>query len=155
MKVLLVGFTILFAVASPVFAQQAPPPSEKAKQIETLVTKAAALIDKNGKAAFADFRKKDSEWFHGDTYLFVYDLKANVLLNLAFPQREGTNVTGQKDAKGKLLHQERVAETDGSGWVDYMFPKPGQTVPSQKWTFVKKVMIDSTPGLVASGFFPD
>ncbi len=91
MKVLLVGFTILLAVGSLVFAQQAPPPSEKAKQIEALVTKAAALIDKNGKAAFAEFRKKDSEWFHGDTYLFVYDLKANVLLNPAFPQREGTN----------------------------------------------------------------
>jgi cytochrome c len=58
MKVLLVGFTILFAVASPVFAQQAPPPSEKAKQIETLVTKAAALIDKNGKAAFATSEKR-------------------------------------------------------------------------------------------------
>jgi hypothetical protein len=36
-----------------------------------------------------------------------------------------------------------------------MFPKPGQTVPSQKWTFVKKVTIDGTPGLVASGFFSD
>ena len=157
MKVLLVGFTILLAVASPVFGQQAPPPSEKARQTEALVTKAAALIEKNGKAAFAEFRKKDSEWFHGDTYLFVYDLEANVLLNPAFPQREGTNVTGQKDAKGKLFHDEiiRAAETDGSGWVDYMFPKPGQTVPSQKWTFVKKVAIDGTPGLVASGLFPD
>jgi|SRR5262245_32705087 len=155
MKFLLVGFTILLAVASSVFAQQAPPPSEKAQQIEALVTKAAALIEKNGKVAFAEFRKKDSEWFHGDTYLFVYDLKANVLLNPAFPQREGTNVTGQKDAKGKLLHLIRVAETKGSGWVDYMFPKPGQTVPSQKWTFVKKVTIDGIPGLVASGFFPD
>jgi hypothetical protein len=71
--VLLVGFTILFAVSSPVFAQQAPPPSEKAKQIEALVTKAAALIDKNGKAAFANFRKKDSEWFHGDTHLLPRD----------------------------------------------------------------------------------
>jgi methyl-accepting chemotaxis protein len=105
MKALLVGFTILLAAASSVFAQQAPPPSEKVKQTEALVTKAAALIDKNGKAAFAEFRKKDSEWFHGDTYLFVYDLKANVLLNPAFPQREGTNVTGQKDTKGKLFHQ--------------------------------------------------
>ncbi len=28
-----------------------------------------------------------------------------------------------------------------------MFPKPGQTVPSQKWTFVMKVTIDGTPGL--------
>jgi methyl-accepting chemotaxis protein len=126
MKALLVSITVLLAATSTGFPQHAPPPSEKAKQTEALVTKAAALIDKNGKAAFAEFRKKDSEWFHGDTYLFVYDLKANVLLNPAFPQREGTNVTGQKDAKGKLLHQEiiRVAETEGSGWVDYVFPKP-------------------------------
>ncbi len=157
MKVLLLGFTILFAVASPVFAQQAPPPSEKAKAIEALVTRAAALIDKDGKAAFAEFRKQDSEWFHGDAYLFVYDMNANVLLNPAFPKREGTNVSGQKDAKGKLFHNEiiKTAETKGSGWVDYMFPKPGQTEPSQKWTFVHKVTIDGTPGLVASGFYPD
>jgi cytochrome c len=157
MKALLVGFTILFAIASPVLAQQAPPPSEKTKEVEALVTRAAALIDKTGKAAFAEFRKKDSDWFHGNTYVFVYDLQANVLLNPAFPEREGTNVTGQTDVKGKLFHQEiiRVAQTGGSGWVDYMFPKPGQTVPSQKWTFVKKVTIDGTPGLVAAGFFPD
>ena len=158
-KALITGLmtTAFLAAASPAISQQAPPPSEQAKQTKALVDKAAELVDKDGNAAFSEFRKKDSEWFHGDTYLFVYDLKANVLLNPAFPQREGTNVTGQKDAKGKLLHQEiiRVAETEGSGWVDYMFPKPGQTVPSQKWTFVKKVTIDGTPGLVASGFFPD
>lgn len=85
-----------------------------------MVNRAAALIDKNGKAAFAEFRKRDSEWFHGDTYLFSYDMNANVLLNPAFPQREGTNVHGQKDAKGKLFHDEiiKTAEATGSGWVD-------------------------------------
>ena len=135
--------------------QQAPPPSEQAKQTEALVDKAAVLIDKNGKAAFGEFRKNDSEWFHGTTYLFAYDLKGNVLLNPAFPQREGSNVTGQKDAKGKLFHNEiiKTAETKGSGWVDYMFPKPGQTGPSQKWAYVKKVTMDGVPGLVASGFY--
>jgi signal transduction histidine kinase len=88
--------------------------------------------------------------------LFVYDMEANVLLNPAFPQREGTNVTGQKDANGKLFHAAiiREAETEGAGWVDYMFPKPGQTEPSQKWTYVKKVSIDGVTGLVASGFDP-
>jgi signal transduction histidine kinase len=88
--------------------------------------------------------------------LFVYDMKANVLLNPAFPQREGTNVTGQKDANGKLFHAAiiREAETEGAGWVDYKFPKPGQTEPSQKWTYVKKVSIDGVTGLVASGFYP-
>ena len=151
------ALAVLLAAAPPLFAQQSPPSSEKAKQTETLVNKAAALIDSKGRAVFAEFRKKDSEWFHGETYLFVYDLKANVLLNPAFPQREGTNVSGQKDAKGKLFHNEiiKTAETMGSGWVDYMFPKPGQTEPSQKWAYVKKVTIDGIPGLVASGFYPE
>lgn len=147
----------LLAITSPAICASSPPASDQAKKVEALVIKAAALIDRNGKAAFAEFRKKDSEWFHGETYLFVYDLKGNVLLNPAFPQREGTNVTGQKDAKGKLFHREiiQVAETKGSGWVDYMFPKPGQTEPSQKWTYVKKVTVDGVPGLVASGFYPE
>ena len=159
MKALLPGLFLLggLLAASPAISDGAPPATEQAKTVEALVNKAAALIDKSGKAALAEFRKKDSEWFHGDTYLYAYDLKANVLLNPAFPQREGTNVTGQKDAKGKLLHQEiiRVAETKGSGWVDYMFPKPGQTEPSQKWAYVKKVTIDGIPGLIASGFYPE
>ena len=102
------AITTFVATASPVFSQQGPPPSERAKQVEALVTKAAALIDNRGKAAFEDFRKKDSEWFHGDMYLFVYDMNANVLLNPAFPKREGTNVSGQKDAKGKLFHNEII-----------------------------------------------
>jgi cytochrome c len=84
-------------------------------------------------------------------------LDSNVLLNAAFPAREGTNTTGQKDATGKLFHEEfiKVARSKGAGWVDYMFPKPGQTQPSQKWTYVKAVKIDGVPGLVGSGFYPE
>ena len=147
----------LLGAASLAFSQSSPPASERADQVKALVNKAAVLIDNKGKAAFAQFRVKGSEWFHGDTYLFVYDLHANVLLNPAFPAREGTNVAGQKDANGKLFHDAiiRVAETEGSGWVDYMFPKPGQTQPSQKWAYVKAVKIDGTPALVASGFYPE
>ena len=144
------------AIADLANAQQGPPVSDKARQVEALVNKAAVLIDKEGKSAFPEFRVKNSEWFHGDTYLFVYDLKSDVLLNPAFPAREGTRVTGQKDANGKLFHDAMIqtAETKGSGWVDYMFPKPGQTQPSKKWAYVKAVEVDGVPGLVASGFYP-
>ncbi len=144
-------------MVNPVNAQESPPTSEKAKQIEALVNKAAAQIESKGKAIFSEFRKKDSEWFSGDTYCLSTDLKSNVLLNPAFPAREGTKVTGQKDANGKLFHDAIImmAETKGSGWVDYMFPKPGQTQPSQKWAYVKAVKIDGVPGLVASGFYPE
>lgn len=145
----------LFCPASPAFSQSSPPTSETAKQTEALVDKAAALIGSKGKVAFSEFRIKGSEWFHGDTYLFVYDLKENVLLNPAFPAREGTNVSGQKDTNGKPFHDAMIqtVETKGSGWVDYMFLRPGQSQPSHKWTYVKAVKIDGVPGLVGSGFY--
>lgn len=155
--VLVCAALVTMLMVNPVNAQESPPTSEKAKQIEALVNKAAALIESKGKAIFPEFRKKDTEWFRGDTYLFVYDLKSNVLLNAAFPVREGSNTTGQKDANGKLFHHEfiQVAESKGSGWVDYMFPKPGQTQPSRKWAYVKAVKVDGVPSLVASGFYPE
>ena len=160
MKTFLPGMFLLgglLAIVTPAISDDAPPASEQAKKVEALVNNAAALVDKVGKAAFAEFRKKDSEWFHGDTYVFAYDLKGNVLLNPAFPQREGTNIAGGKDAKGKPFQDEilQVAATKGSGWVSYMFPKPGQTEPSQKWTYVKKITLDGVSGLVASGFYPE
>jgi cytochrome c len=138
-------------MAMPIAAtsQQSPPTSEQAKRIEAMVNK--------GKAAFSEFRKRDSEWWFGTTYLFAYDQKLNVLLNPAFPKREGTNPHGEKDANGKAFHDEflSVAQTKGSGWVDYMFPKPGQTQPSQKWSYVKAVTIEGTPAIIGAGFYPE
>ncbi len=134
-----------------------PPTSEEAKKIEALVIKAAALVEERGKAAaFAEFSKRDSAWWHGNTYLFAYDQELNVLLNPAFPQRVGTNPRGQKDANGKAFHDEflRVIQTSGSGWVDYLFPRPGQTKPSSKWSYVTKVNIDGQPGIIGAGFYP-
>lgn len=159
-KALFSGFFVLagfFWTASPAFSQPSPPTSEKAKKIEALVNKAAARINSEGKAVFPEFRKSGSEWFSNDTYLFVYDLKLNVLFNAAFPKREGTNTTGQKDANSKLFHDAfvEVVRSKGSGWVDYMFPKPGQTQPSQKWSYVKAVTVDGVPGLVGAGFYPE
>ena len=76
-KALVTGFFVfagLFGTAAPALSQQSPPTSEKAKQIEALVNKAAALIESQGKAAFTEFRKSGSEWFSGDTYLFALDM---------------------------------------------------------------------------------
>ena len=156
MKVLAVMATL--AVAASASAQSAPPPSRQAKEIETLVNKAAALVESQGKAAaFAQFRTPDSEWWSGNTYLFAYDQNLNVLLNPAFPKREGTNVHGQTDANGKPMHDDflKMVRAKGSGWVDYVFPKPGQSKPSEKWTYVKAVTIDGTPGLIGAGFYPE
>lgn len=146
------------AIAAPAWAQDAPPPSAEAARIQSLVDKAAALVESQGKAAaFAQFRTRNSNWWSGDTYLFAYDQDLNVLLNPAFPAREGTNVHGQTDANGKPMHDDfmQVVRAKGAGWVDYVFPKPGETRPSHKWTYVHAVRFDGTPGLIGAGFYPE
>lgn len=156
-KVFVVGLLVagLTGVSAPIFSQQSPA-SPEAKQIEVLVNKAAARLEREGKAAFAQFRKRGSEWFDKETYLFAYDINLNVLLNPAFPEREGTNTSGQKDANGKLFHDAFVetVQSRGAGWVDYMFPKPGETEPTRKWSYVRAVTIDGTPAIVGAGFYP-
>jgi methyl-accepting chemotaxis protein len=146
----------VFGAMSPAFSQQSPPESEKAKQIVALVDKAAALVDSKGKSAFPEFRKTGSEWWIGDTYLFAGDMKGMSVFNAAFPKLEGTDIGGLKDSNGKLIGVElmKAAESKGAGWVNYMWPKPGQSQSSQKWSYVKAVKIDGTPGYVGAGFYP-
>jgi cytochrome c len=147
----------MMAISSSACSPQSPPASEHARRIETLVNQAAALVERRGKAAFSEFRKHESEWWFGDTYVFAYDQDLNVLLNPAFPKREGTNPRGEKDVNGKAFHEEflKVARTKGAGWVDYMFPKPGQSQPSRKWSYIKAVNLDRTPGIIGAGFYPE
>lgn len=148
---------ILFLLAAnSVNSQQAPPSSEQAKRIEALVNKAAAVVDSKGKAALAEFREKGSEWWSGDIYVFAYSPDGTVILNPAFPAREGRAYHGETDKKGKAFHDEllKTAQTKGSGWVDYWLPKPGQTEPSQKWSYVKAVKAEGV-ALVGAGFYPE
>ena len=145
------------AIGGPASSQQSPPASEQSKRIEAMVNNAAALVDKEGKAALAGFRMRDSQWWFGNTYLFADDMNLNVLLNPAFPNREGTKAHGEKDANGVMFHDEfvKVVQSRGAGWVAYMFPKPGQTQPSQKWSYVKAITMDGIPGLIGAGFYPE
>jgi hypothetical protein len=57
----------VFALAvmlAPAFAGETPPPTEQTKAVEALVTKAAALIEKEGQAAaFAEFRKRTASGY--------------------------------------------------------------------------------------------
>ena len=157
-KFLRTGYFIGFlAAAIPALSQQSPPDSAKAKQIAALVDKAAALVESKGKSAFPEFRKDGSEWRSGDTYLFVSDMKGISLFNGGFPKFEGTDTSGIKDSNGKLIVIEsiKMAQSNGSGWVEYMFPKPGQTEPSHKWSYVRAVKVEGTPAYIGAGFYSE
>jgi methyl-accepting chemotaxis protein len=112
--------------------------SKEAKEIAALVDKAAALAESKGKSAFPEFKKKGSEWFKGETYIFILDMNGDTLMHPADPELETKNILELKDVNGKAFIRE-FAETakKGSGWVDYMWPKPGEQSPSKKVSYLK------------------
>jgi signal transduction histidine kinase len=150
---------LVFALIAPTSmlgqaSKSSPPNTPQAKRVKSMVDKAAALVNKKGTAVFPEFRKQNSEWYSGDLYLFAYDPKLNVLLNPAFPEREGKSMAGQEDSKGKKFHDEflKVVQTKGSGWVDYWFPRPGKT---GLWSYVKAITVEGGIGVIGSGFYPE
>ena len=124
---------------SPGFAADAAQ-SKEGKRIEALVDKAAALTESKGKTAFAEFKKKGSEWFKGETYIFIVDMNGITLMHPANPELETKSILDMKDANGKAFMREFIetAKTKGSGWVDYTWPKPGEKSPSKKLSFVRR-----------------
>jgi cytochrome c len=163
-KLLTTGFFLLglsLVISPPASSQQSPPDSAEAKQIVALVKKAAALIDSQCplacRSAFTEFRKSGTEWRTDDMYLFLGDMKGTALFDAGFPQLEGTDVSGLRDASGKPITTElkKVAQSKGAGWVDYMWPKPGQTEPAHKWSYVKAVMFDGAPAYIGAGFYAE
>lgn len=107
------------------------------------VKEAAALVKSAGKdAALAKLSTKDGGFVWKDTYIFALDLDTSaVSAHPIKPKLVGKMLTGMKDVKGKLFFAEFVntAKNQGEGWVDYMWPKPGEKTPSPKLTYVYRV----------------
>ncbi|WP_135611284.1 cache domain-containing protein [Methanococcoides sp. AM1] len=120
------------------------------------VNAAIGLIEENGKLAFPEFRENNSEWFHDDSYIFVWRTDG---IRVVYPpdlSGEGKDMSGLEDFNGKPIGRvfiETALSEDGEGWVDYYWPKPGETEPSMKHTFIKITYIGNETYLVGSGFY--
>ena len=69
-------------------------------------------------------------------YFFIIDTNANYVLMPPKPASEGQNAADTKDANGKLIFQELIAAGQrGGGFVDYVFPRPGQQKSEPKLSY--------------------
>jgi methyl-accepting chemotaxis protein len=147
------GVICLFSF--PVFATDASQ-SKEAKEIVALVDKAAALTESKGKTAFPEFKKKGSEWLKRDTYIFIADMNGTLLMHPANPELETKNILDLKDVNGKAFMREFIetAKAKGSGWVDYMWPKPGEKSPAKKLSYIKRAkLLNGEMVLVGAGIY--
>ena len=113
--------------------------SEEAKQ---LVEKAVAYVKANGEEkALKEFNNPKGQFVKGDLYVFAVDPKGVLLANTNLPHLVGTNVYNSPDSRGKLARKEYVdlANSKGSGWVDYYQLNPVTKKEEAKVTYVQKV----------------
>jgi len=112
-----------------------------AKEATANVDKAIAFFKANGKAkAFAAFNDPRGQFVKNDLYIYVVDMKGDIVSHGANKALIGQHFIDIKDADGKLFFREivNVAKKKGSGWVNYKWTNPVSKKVEPKSAYVKK-----------------
>jgi len=103
------------------------------------VDRAAALVAKSGPSCDAF---SAPAWFSGEWYVFVLGPDGTTLCHPAQPANVGRNTSDIVDANGKRhgdLMMAAATGAEGKGWVDYVWPRPGESKPVAKSAYVVSV----------------
>jgi len=81
-----------------------------------------------------------ADWMGGDYYIFVVGPDERTLCHpnpaiIGTPEKDIVDANGKK--VGELISV--AAHRTGGGWVEYVWPRPGQTTPVKKSTFATRV----------------
>jgi cytochrome c len=135
-KLLAVSFAFL-CIAGSALAQD----SATKDEVVAKVKEAAALVKSKGlDPAIEIVNDPKGPFVFKDTYVFFLNLDGKILAHPTNPKLIG-KTPASADVNGKMFSAEfvSVAKSQGEGWVDYMWPKPGEQAPSRKITYVYRV----------------
>jgi cytochrome c len=126
------------------------------EEVVQKVNQAAQYLAQQGEAGLEAFRTEGSEYVWKDSYVVVQDCeKGTAIAHPISPELEGRNINTLIDQTGKAFGQElcEAAQQPQGGWVEYMWPKPGEQEPSRKVSYVKAV--EGTPYSVLAGVYDE
>ncbi|MBI9077136.1 MAG: cache domain-containing protein [Desulfatibacillum sp.] len=131
---------IVLMSCGPVFAGESATADECKAQVQKAVDLAAKMgIEK----AIQTLNDPKGPFVWKDSYVFCLDLdKRLVIAHPTNPKLIGKDwAMSAKDVKGKMFFAEfvKVSQDPGEGWVEYWWPKPGETEASKKNAYVLKV----------------
>jgi cytochrome c len=112
------------------------------KDAVAMVERGAAFLKANGKdQLIAHVNAKDPQFAAGELYLIVLDPAGVQLAHPMNPKLVGKAMLDVPDPDGKMFRKDRidVANTKGSGWVDYKYKNPVSNKIEQKTAYVLKV----------------
>ncbi|MBK7632402.1 MAG: cache domain-containing protein [Ignavibacteriales bacterium] len=93
--------------------------------------------------------------YNKDDYFWINDTQPKMIMHPIKPALDGKDLSDLKDPNGLHLFVEmvNVCKKDGSGYVDYMWEKPGRTEPQPKVSYVQ---IDKKWNwIIGSGIYVD
>ena len=137
LKRVVIAVVLCMFVAVPAFAQKTTP-----EQAKKLVEQAVAYMKANGEEkAIKEFSDPKGQFTKGDAYIFVLGLDGVLRANVARPELVGKNVLNSPDSKGKFHRKEmvEVANSKGSGWVEYNQLNPATKQDEPKISYIQKV----------------
>jgi cytochrome c len=127
-----------------------------AEDVQALVERAAVHIRAVGAAqGFADITRPDGGFIAGELYVFCTSTDGTSLAHGGNPKLVGKNFSAVRDGEGRLPNVEinRVGQTQGQGWVEYLWPNPQTRRVQRKLTYVLK--IDSRTVCAGGYYRPD
>jgi len=155
MKIWILITAAFFAVVSPSFAEETATPQE----VFDMVVKGAYLLENLGQDGMEAFNDPNGELAWKDTYVQVNNCSERQTPGHPSPKvREFTpeQIWNLLDPNGIYIVREicKAAETHPNGsWIEYHWPKMGETKPSRKVTFV--IQVPNTPWQLTSGIYDD
>ena len=93
--------------------------------------------------------------YNENNYFWINDIDLVMIMHPIRPELDGTDLTDNRDPKGKYLFREFVAvcKSQGAGFVDYMWPRPGKQTPVAKTSYVK--LYKPWGWIIGSGLYVD
>lgn len=154
MKKLIVFTGLFFLLATNVHAGE----TATAKEIYEMVLKGATVMESLGEEGLQAFNDPKGEFAWKDTYVQVYNCEAKKIvghINPALLAWTPEKFTSIQDKKGNYITRLicEASKDPNGGWVEYWWPKPGETEPSRKITFV--VQVPGHPYQVSAGIYDD
>ena len=139
---------------------------EREAKVRAVVEAVDGVLESYAKLA-ADGRMSDAEArraaletlkrirYEQREYVWVNDLHPRMVMHPTKPELDGKDVSGDADPNGKLLFIEfvKTVRRSGAGYVDYLWPKPGSSVPVRKISYVK--LFEPWGWVVGSGLYLD
>jgi signal transduction histidine kinase len=111
-------------------------------EAKAMVEKVIKLIETEGKdKAIAKVNAPDGGFLDRDLYVVLVDPTGTVVGHAQNKAMIGKPMINVKDAAGKPFVKELMdlANTKGTGWVDYQWPNPQTKKVEQKSSYFKKV----------------